>query len=274
MTVRLSPTSLTRWFSSGCPAQWNFSQNWDVLTPNIHLLVGNAVHGLMEGRYDQTHPDSAADLIGLTGEMWSSSVRIFQKLLTFKADLGFEVARNSRGEPMVEFKYEWRISPNVQYVCKVDAWVRDMDGKLAVVDYKSTLGNGWKQLIIGPDESVVPQALGFQSESYLIKPPKPVRKKLGLDDEWPEKLYYLTGPARGPCQVFSYVKDKYEYANFKAALKLAAQGIQDSTFPKVKGKGCLDCEFNKLCYGALDLERFYSHRSARSHRSASVPKSD
>lgn len=264
MSVRLSPTSLTRWFTSGCPAQWNFSQHWDVLTPNSHLLVGNAVHGLLEGQFStDDYAGAAKNLSGLTDEMWSSAVRIFQKLLAFKADLGFTVLRNSRGEPMVEFKYEWRISPGIQYVCKVDFMGTDSEGQLVIVDYKSTLGNGWKDFVVGESNVVVPQKLGFQSESYLLIPPKAVRQKLGLGNDWPEKLYYLVGPARGPCQVFSYTKDKYEYANFKAALKLAAQAIEDSSFPKVKGKACFDCEFNKLCYQTFGVEQLYAARGAR-----------
>lgn len=267
MTVRLSPTSLTKWYTSGCPAAWKFAQEWDVLTPNIHLVIGTLVHGLMDGQFsaDKPEPDYNPD-------WWQTAVTIYKKLLVFKADLGFTVVRNSRGEPMVEFKYEWDIARGLRYVCKADALVYDSQGVLALVDYKSTLGNGWKNFILSPEKFVVPQAYGFQSESYLLKPPKKVRSKLGLDDAWPERLYYLVGPARGPCQVFSYDKDKNEYANFKAALALAAVAIENGRFPKVKGKQCFDCDFARLCYGRQDLDGLYApHRPGKAGPADPVP---
>lgn len=262
MSVRLSPTNLTRWYTSGCPAAWKFSQDYDVLTPNIHLAVGNMVHGLMEGALSADKPEPYFE-----PDWWKAAVTIYKKLLTWKADLGLTVVRNDQGLPLVEFKYEWDILPGIRYVCKADALVFDSDGVLAIVDYKSTLGNGWKNFILSPEKMVVPQALGFQSESYLIKPPKKVRTKLGLtEDVWPERLYYLVGPARGPCQVFHYDKDKQEYANFKAALKLAAASIQNGYFPKVKGKQCFECDFARLCYGRQDLEGLFAARAARVER--------
>ena len=258
MSVRLSPTNLTRWFSAGCPAAWKFSQDYDVLTPNIHLVVGTFVHGLLEGSLSADDPQ-------VPPEWWASAVTIYKKLLAWKADLGLTVVRNTRGEPMVEFKYEWDIAPGIRYVCKADAMVYDANGDMAIVDYKSTLGNGWKNFVLDAERFAVPQALGFQSESYLIKPPKKVRTKLGLNDGfvWPQKLYYLVGPARGPCQVFSYVKDKKEYANFKEALKLAANAISNGRFPKVKGKACFECDFNKLCYGRQDIDGLYAAKAKR-----------
>lgn len=263
MTVRLSPTNLTRWYTSGCPAAWKFSQDYDVLTPNIHLVVGTTVHSLMEGSLSADKPPQDQFM---PPEWWTAAVNIYKKLLTWKADLGFTVVRNTKGEPLVEFKYEWDIAPGIRYVCKADALVYDNDGVLAMVDYKSTLGNGWKNFVLDAERFAVPQALGFQSESYLIKPPKKVRTKLGLDDQWPEKMYYLVGPARGPCQVFSYAKDKEEYANFKAALKLAAIAIENGHFPKIKGKQCFECDFAWLCYGRKDLEGLFAAKPARVDR--------
>lgn len=265
MTVRLSPTSLDKWFTSGCPKAWDYSRSLTDTQPNIHLLLGNAVHGLMDGRYNPDGMDehSAHDLPGLTPEIFKMAVMIYRKMVAIKTDLGLTVLLDSHNLPLIEKKYVHRLLPGIDYVCKIDMLAIDYDGVPVVVDWKSTMGNGWKQIAVNVDESVTPQRLAFQSISYLITPPKRVRDAIGLPlNGWPKKLYYIVGPARGPCQIYPYEWKDEDYDNFKTALQMAATAIRANHFPKIKGKHCLDCDWKSPCYGTEGWqERFKPYRS-------------
>lgn len=233
--TRLSPTTLARWFELGCPASWDLQRRYDSLVPNIHLELGSAVHALMEGsKPKELEP-------GLT----RMSEQIAAKMRQMKTDLGLTVLfSKTDGLPMVEQKYVYRLLPGIDYVCKFDFIGTDMNGVPVIVDWKSTMGNGWKQV-----GDIAPQSLAFQSISYLITPPKKVRDTMGLPiADWPKKLYYVVGPARGPCQVHEYNWRDEDYANFKAALQMAADAIKTGAFPKIYGKHCLECDVKSICF--------------------------
>lgn len=239
--VRLSPTTLANWYKSGCPAAWAFSRAFTQIEPNIHLQLGLAVHDLMQGL---ALPKDFPDGLGKT------AVTICAKLNDLKTTLGLTAVLDGQGKAIVERKYEWEVRPGVQYVCKIDLLAETPEGESVIVDWKSTLGNGWKSLIADETHSFVPQALTFQSISYLLPPDAAAQAACGLPLErsWPKKLLYLVGPARGPCQLFEYRPHEEDYANFQIALELAAVAIRAGAFPKVHGRHCFECEWRDPCY--------------------------
>lgn len=238
--VRLSPTSLMAWYKLGCPAAWAFSRAFTRNEPNIHLQLGTAVHELMQG---QPLAEDFPEGLGKT------AAAIADKMNDLKTMLGLTVLLDNYALPIVERKYEWEIVPGIQYVCKIDMLALTPEDETVVVDWKSTLGNGWRSIMADEDHNFFPQVLTFQSVSYLIPPSQAVQAEfIPLNVPWPKKLLYVVGPARGPCQLFEYRPREEDYANFKIALQLAADAIRNGAFPKVHGRHCLECEWREPCY--------------------------
>lgn len=238
--VRLSPTALMAWYKLGCPAAWAFSRAFTQNEPNIHLQLGTAVHDLMQGI---PLPKDFPEGLGKT------AVTIADKMNDLKTTLGLTVVLDTYNLPLVERKYEWEILPGIQYVCKIDLLAVTQDQETVIVDWKSTLGNGWRSITADEDHIFFPQVFTFQSVSYLVPPSLVIQTDL-LPGElaWPKKLLYIVGPARGPCQLFEYHPREEDYANFKIALQLAAHAIRAGNFPKVHGRHCLECEWREPCY--------------------------
>lgn len=245
--VRLSPTTLANWYQLGCPAAWAFSRAWTALEPNIHLQLGTAVHELMQG---QKLPETFPAGLG------KSATTIAAKLNELKTNLGLTAVLDAQQVPIVERKYDWEIVPGIQYVCKIDLLAETQAEETVIVDWKSTLGGGWRSLLIDEAHTVFPQALTFQSISYLTPPSPEVQAVLLPPNRaWPRKLLYLVGPVRGPCQIFEYRRREEDYANFQVALQLAATALRAGTFPKVHGRHCLDCEWREPCYQVAGWEQ-------------------
>lgn len=265
--ARLSPTSLTNWFYNRCPAAWKYSQDYELREPSIHLRVGTMVHNLMEGL-------AVGEALRLDSDAAKSAVPIYQKLIDMKSNLGLQVIFDHDKNPYIERKQVWRIAPYVDFVTKIDCLCWDENGLPVVVDWKSTLGNGWKTMPLGTDGTdrfFTPQMHGFQSVAYLVPRPPRLLRETKIDGmKWPSRMLYLVGPARGPVQVFSYSWNEGDYANFKQALQLVSQAVAGGRFPKVYGKHCFECEYKGPCLEPLGWQADYLRRGESGYRPAAV----
>lgn len=227
------------------------------------------VHNLMEGQLD------AWSAIAHDAEAAKAAVPIFHKVVDMKSNLGLQVVLDWRKQPVIERKQVWRIAPFIDFVTKIDCLCIDDQGEYLIIDWKSTLGNGWKTMVIHETLSFTPQAHGFQSISYLIPRPARLLKNLGVDGlTWPKKMLYIVGPARGPVQVFPYSWNEGDYANFKEALKLVSQAVAGGRFPKVFDKHCHDCEYKGPCLTPLGWQTAYQRRRKEGDRSAPIELSE
>lgn len=233
--MRISPTSLSRWFSLGCPAAWHFERTWSSHTPDPIFEVGKQVHRLLEGKLA---PTDVTDRRVLT---------IFRKLIELKSALGLTVVLGPDQTPLVELKQVWRLMDEVDFVRKLDILATLPDGKTIIVDWKSHLGYGWKQLV-GPNyQTIAPQALTFQSPGYLLAPPKELLEQIGLK-EWPTIVYYLVGPIRGAAQTFIYEWRQDDENKLIEAIKHLAETINHNLQFKVYGQHCLGCPVGEICF--------------------------
>lgn len=236
--VRLSPTKLQAWYEAGCPAKFQYEQEWEPAEGNKFLEVGSEVHRLMENNG--------------TGEVeWEETDKFVSKLEDLLAALDVEIEQT-------ETKIEWEIEPGITWVVKFDAFARfRKNGELVVLDYKTNWGKGWKD--IAP--LIVPAALAFQSPAYLMQPPLNV-----WGGEWPSRMIYLVAPLWSPGQYHIVSRNEESERNLHAAIVVAASAIrtaeEQGTYPKVRGKLCLDCKVKSICY---DLSGWESEFKEKRH---------
>jgi hypothetical protein len=244
--IRLSPTRLYRWYALGCPAAWDYERRWTPVEPNPIFKLGTEVHKLLDGTLK---PEEITH---------RSAYTIYLKLVELKSALGLTVCLDQNQKPLVEIKQEWRIAgtPEIEFVRKVDFIGTLPDGETVLVDWKTHLGYGWKMLLNESNELFAPQALGFQSPSYLIPPPQALLDLIGLS-EWPTLILYLVGPARGPAQRFKFEWEQNAEDNFLFALHQAAAAASTGYFPKVYGRHCHDCEMAGPCFQAPGWSEAY-----------------
>jgi len=234
--IYLSPSSLTRWFNQydldgklfHCPAAWDYGRKYERLEPQPIAEQGIAVHKLLEG---SLAPSDVTDTQTLT---------MFTKIAEVREMLGLTILH-------AEVRQEIKLLVGVTLVRIIDAIAKTKGGDFVLLDYKSTPGNGWKVM----PNSIAPQSLGFQSPGYLMPPSLDKTKVLGLKT-WPKTILYLIGPARGPAQYFTYESSAEDFVHFTKAAAQVAYVIRKNTFPKVKGKHCLNCPFQGPCYDLPD----------------------
>lgn len=234
--VRLSPTSLERWYSLGCPAAWNFSRQWTPAKESYPLALGNAVHALMAGEKTEAETEN------------KTAVAIWKKLVIVKGAMNLTVRFDPQGRALVERKHEWHIRPKVVFVTKLDFIGTDERGQDVIVDWKASLGYGWKFTYNEKGELFAPQVRKPQSPGYLYPRPQEILDAYGLTS-WPKRMYYLVGPIRGAVQIHECLWSQDAQTNFDQALDHAARVIQTNHFPKIYGHHCHECDYQGPCFG-------------------------
>jgi len=250
-TIWLSPTRLADWYNSGCPQRWKWGSEFepvktdDKLTP---MERGTLVHSLLEGT---VRLDASVDRLtaSLHDRILAVKKSIVQETLVKEQMEQFELGSYSTGNGLI----------HVMWKRKLDAIVRLTNGSLAIVDYKTTGGNGWRTV-----DGVAPQALGLQSMGYLIPPkklPAPLRKL-----KWPTTVLYMVCGFRGPAQVHRVDYSEEAMADFHALVGMAVRAMAPKVFPKFPSKRCLadpekdGCPFAAMCYKVEGWEGQYKKK--------------
>lgn len=231
--IRLSPTNLSRWFTLGCPAAWDFSYNYSPVEKNEFAEFGTHVHTIIE-KTDLDFTPTKAE-VQAAGKLWA-----------YANQLGL----HDFDPPIAEIKQEWKLAPGVVFVRKIDRIMSNAGGEPVIVDWKTHAGYGWKRKPGEGMSIITPQSIGTQTPGYFLPPPKKVLEESGLT-RWPTAMYYIVSPARGPAQAFYEERNDESDQNFQTLLKLALEGIRTSQkegFPKNYGKQCFECEFFALCF--------------------------
>lgn len=236
--IRLSPSSLSAWWTSGCPAKWKYERGFESADPKDSeaLQRGISVHSLLEGKSLSAEPDK------ITATM-------YQKLRDLVAASGFRILAS-------ELTQKFRLpidGINIEFTRRVDAIVQLPDTRIAVVDWKTTGGMGWKTAIM--EEAVVaPQALAFQTPGYLIRDPSKRLSDYGIGTEliWPDYIVYCVVGFKGAPQMFYRQRSEEDEQRFLWLAEMAARSIYmcetNDNYPKNFGRGCLDCKMRPMCF--------------------------
>jgi hypothetical protein len=223
--IRLSPSSLNRYFEMGCPASWNFDRQFEVLEGDTEAMDrGTRVHAMMAGELDPAEVADTKDLM------------FYHKLQHLMTAYRFEVVQTEMWD-------SFTIAPGVKWVRRIDALVRTVHGDVAVVDFKTT-GSVWKSIEGKRGKELTPQAMGFQAIGYTI--PHAKQKK------WPRTVYFLVAGFRGEGKLVRYDYNRADHDNLLAAIGLVKEQIAKERFPKVRSSWCLECPFVKPCFGRTD----------------------
>lgn len=250
--INLSPSSLSAWWSSGCPARWKLEREWEPIIPDEFMSRGTLVHSMLE------KPNSDAAVKGVTDTM---AVTMYKKLHDLRNNMGLRILAT---ELTQKFKLDYCELPIV-WTRRIDVLGQLPSGELVIVDYK-TSGAGWKVVPKGED-LVAPQSLGFQSIGYLIPNPNKTLADygIGLPDAWPTKILYLVVGMRGAPQMFSYEFSEEKLETFKLLIISAARAIytclEYDEFPTNYGRGCIDCKVRPVCFEELGWNERYKSRS-------------
>lgn len=225
--IYISPTRLQRWFELGCPARWNFERNWEPKAKNEWAERGTLVHAMLDGS------KKLKDVKDL------SALRLYQKLkdaLAF-SDLEIESMELEQTIPIKELE-------DVMLVRRIDVKGK-LNGQSVLLDYK-TAGVEWKSI-----GDIVPQTYTFQGPGYLYPPPDL--------PEWPTTMHYLVVPLyRGTVHFHPYHKNAPDDLNFLEAVKMLRDAIIGDYQPKIRGKGCLDCDMAPVCYDIPGWKKLYT----------------
>lgn len=239
--IRLSPTSLQKWFELECPARWDFDWKWKRIGVDEKFLeVGSQVHALME-----SGPDGWSE--------YPETQKFYDKMLNIVDHSGLTLVGPK------ERKFTWELDNGALWSIKIDDFAETQNEELVIVDYKTAWGKGWKMTPSG----TVPQSLAFQSAAYLMPPPgRPMEPPDWPYDipNWPKSIVYLVAPLWGPGQMFWFEWDEALEINLMNAINGAVAAMEKGGFPKVYGKACLDCPFQPKCYGEDGEEALYVPR--------------
>lgn len=250
MTVKLTPSNLTYWYESGCPAAWDFDREWEALGSKEWAERGTLVHSMMEGTLKRADVD---DKLALA---------FYDKLNEFWVASGWTAIKDLDGKPLDEVKQRFRIAPGVDISRKIDRLATDENGKPLIIDWKTTPGYGWKTVTGVDYTNVYPQAHGFQSIGYLLPPPADewAKRRMPKKLKWPKRMVYVVAPLRGAVQVLSYEWSDEDYENFVQATEVVSVAAKKERFPKIMGKACFDCRYKALCHESPGWEGQYRRR--------------
>lgn len=233
--LRLSPTSLQRWFEASCPAKWEYEWQWRRIGRDEKFLdVGSDVHEVMAGN-------------GPSGNNLEEVTKFVEKIRGIVADSGITLVGPR------EQKFTWELNNGVIWSIKIDDFGVLSDGTKVIVDYKTNWGRGWKQTPSG----MIPQSLAFQSPAYLMPPP--VREI----QDWPNSIVYVVSPLWGPGQTFRFDWDMTMEMNLMNSINGVVAAIEAGGYPRIFGKQCLECPFQPKCYGEDGEEKLYVSRFAK-----------
>lgn len=236
--INLSPTSIQAWFDNGCPQRWIWERTITPKEPNQFGERGTLVHAMMEGR---VNPKKCKD---------SLAVLFYEKLQGLVAQMQMKIL-------FVEVPHKIALlGGKVVLRRRVDAIAELMDGSLAILDWKTNYSTGWKRI---KNTNIAPQRFTLQAPGYLIPPPTDELPE-GLA-KWPRTVIFCVSPIRGGPEPFRYDYNPFDMENFDAALKIVAHSSEQKLFPKTRGKHCLDCPFNYMCFDVKGWKGLYAKRT-------------
>lgn len=228
--IWLSASSVTNWFAEGCPAAWKYGREFRPIEDDEASARGEAVHAMLAG---ELNPATVEDRLTLL---------MYEKIEATRRGLGIKLIRQAEWQEQLLEPFE--IIPGVMWNRKPDALGKMPNYDQVVIDWKS--GAAWKVIQGVNNKLIAPQSRTFQAVSYLIPPPG-VRRR-----DWPSHMVFVTGPMRGNSQIFHYEYKKEDHTNLISALHLMKYAIENNLYPKVRGKWCVDCWFQRPCFGRSD----------------------
>lgn len=190
------------------------------------------------------------------------AVTMYTKLANLRQMLGLNILAQ---ELQQSFLLDYCDIP-IMWTRRLDVIGQMPDGTLTVVDYK-TSGAGWKVIPSG-ETMISPQAHGFQSIGYLIDGPKKLADYgIGVKARWPKKIMYLVVGMRGQPQMFEYVYNDEDFEQFRLLVVGAATLLKmyqdEESFPKNRGKGCIECPVRSVCYQEEGWQTTFKEKRAR-----------
>lgn len=249
----LSPTALTGFFNSPCPAQWKYDRDWERLNveEEEYFRIGNLVHAMLEGKIrPDRYPEEKVAL------------RFFDKLNLLRAELGFEIVEVAHQEKWEEYE----IAPGVIWRMKIDLFGYIGD-EPTIGDYKT--GAQWEGTVLRVKgekiaREIIPQAEAFQGPGYTKTPiNRPLPEGF---DRWPKRVIFMVAGYRGVPRAIEYDWSQESEDSMMRAIALVKSAFDADNFPKVKGKHCNKCPFFEKCYdiiGEQKLFRMKTHKKAR-----------
>ena len=231
--IYLSPTRLQRWFECGCPAKWNFERIYESKKKSEFAERGTLVHAMLAGEIDITTVED------------TTAMMFFRKLEDARRMMGFVVEEK-------ELRQEFPLMEDVMWVRVIDV-VGRIDKTPTILDYKTT-GAVWKMIA----DQTAPQAMASQSPGYLWRP---------SEVSWPTEMVYLVAGFRGAAGIYRYTKNDADDANFLEAVTMCRDALKAGYNPKIRGKGCLECEMKDVCYELPKWKSKYTKKkSGRSRK--------
>ena len=225
--IYLSPTRLQRYYESGCPAKWNYEREWEPREKNEFAERGTLVHRMLSGDIDLSIVEDPL------------AHNFYRKLKDAELLMGFNAVER-------ELRQEFPLTDDVMWVRVIDA--KGFIGQTQyILDYKTT-GAVWKSLV----EGITPQTLAMQSPGYLWS----------YEPDWPAEMLYLVAGFRGPAATFRYQLSEADRANFMEAVTMCASALKAGYNPKIRGKGCLDCEMKDVCYDLPGWKKKYTKKKS------------
>lgn len=247
--LRLSQSSLNRWFDYKCLAAWDFQRKLELKNGEVSqpLELGILVHKMLEGDVDISTVQDA------------NAKRFYDKINILHLQTDYEVL-------LSEFWVRFPLMRGVEWIAKIDQMARNRKtGELVIIDFKTT-GAVWKSV-----GKITPQARGFQAISYLIPPPAKVLAKLNQKwypkveiKKWPTRILYFVAGYRGDAVSFDYRFDREDYQNFIDTVAIVAGIERGKKFPKNRGKHCIGtpdnkngCPFFDACFKTAGWKKKY-----------------
>lgn len=231
--MKLSASSLSRWFSCGCPAQWNYSRQWKPESiEDENLKRGILVHALLDGTHKVTKDtDPVALKLAEKIRKGMQMIRLNVFPSTFETTQKFLLH---------DLKVPGYPHLTVEITRRIDAIGLDSRG-FCVVDYKATK-LGWK----------VEQARGIQATLYTLNNGSRLSDYgIGSDQGWPQRILFVVAGLKGRLpQILEYQFDQTDYENLLSLIKTAILQIkiaEEQGWPKHYGYPCTRCSYTNLC---------------------------
>jgi len=237
--IYLSPTSIQAWFDNQCPARWKFEREWTAVKQNAFAERGILVHSMMEGKAKKVTDNLA--------------VTFSEKMKHISDLIGMEILHTEI--PLKVTLFGGRVIIRE----RIDAIAKLFDGSTVIVDWKTNYSSGWKNI---PLTTIYPQEHTFQGAAYLLRPDEPPK---GMK-EWPTSVMYIVAPIKGAAQAHRYNKNEEDTENLMKAIEYIACGHDLGYFPKSRGKQCIECPFNLMCYDAPDWKKHYRKRTFKTKK--------
>lgn len=249
----LSPTALSWFFNSPCPAQWKYDREWERLhvVEEEYFRIGNLVHAMLEGK---KRPDRYPDE--------KVALKFYDKLNILRAELGFEVVNITDQERWEEYE----ILPGVKWRMKIDLFGY-LEDEPTIGDYKT--GAEWQGVTLRVKgeklaREIIPQSEAFQGPGYTKTPiGRPLPEGF---DRWPKRVVFMVAGYRGMPRAIVYEWSQESEDNMLAAIRLVKHAWDTDNFPKIKGKHCNKCPFFEKCYGIIGEQKLFRRKTHKARK--------